>query len=209
MAVGYASVEDIVNAALRSCGYPRAIADIYEGSRAANVALEIYGPVRDALLQAQDWDFSYREAALALNVAAQGVAGFANSYTYPADCLRVRHVRAAIPSPNNDPQPTRWKTFNDATLATPAKLIGTNVAGAVACYTAQITNPATWNSGFSEGLVSLLSKIFAFALRDDLNLARTRTELAGQTVALAASIGDGLSPVLPQLMARAEAAARQ
>jgi len=209
MAVGYASPEDCINAALRACGYPRAIAEIYEGSRASRVAVEVYGPARDGLLQSQDWDFSFREVALTPTAGGAKILGFSQEYNYPADALRIAYVHGTIPNPNNDPQPVRFKTYNDSTLGTPAKVIATNQAAAVCGYYAQITDPLTWNAAFTQAFVALLAKLFSFALRDDINLARTRAGMAEQMIGEAADVGDMTGPMMPELMARAAAAAQR
>ena len=194
MAVGYSAPEDVINAALREVGYPRPVAEIYEGSRASRVAIEVYGPARDALLLSQDWDFAYREAPLTLSTGAP-VAGFGYSYIYPADCLRIRYIRLpAVPIPNNDPRPVRWLTYNDQNLEPPGKLIACGIAAATICYIAQITDPSTWNPVFSRAMVRTLAEIFAFALRDEINLSRTRALMADQATAEAASVGDAMSP---------------
>ena len=209
MAIGFQAPEDVINGALRECGYPRTISEIYEGSRASRVAVEVYGPARDFLLQQQDWDFALREAALTPTVGGKLILGFTHEYNYPADALRIRYVHGAIPSPNNDPQPVRALTGNDASLATPAKVIFTNQAAAVAVYIAQITDPATWNPAFSYAFVNMLAKIFAFALRDDINLSRERSGLSDQTNAEAGNVGDAQAPIPPELMMRAAAAAQR
>lgn len=207
MAVGYASPEDIVNAALRASGYTRSVGEIYEGSRASRVAVEVYGPARDGLLQSQDWDFALREAPLIPVVGGTKILGFTMEYAYPADALRICSVHAAIPSPNFDPQPVRFKTGNDGSLGTAAKVIFTSTTPALAVYIAQITDPLTWNAAFTQAFVDVLARIFAFALKDDINLARTRAGIADQTTLEAANISDAMGPMIPELMARGAAAA--
>ncbi len=209
MAVGFSAIEDIINAGLRSAGYPRPIAEIFEGSRASRVAIEVYATARDGLLQSQDWDFAFREAPLTPTAGGTKILGFTQEYNFPADALRICYVHGVIPTPNNDPQPVRFKTGNDGTLAPPAKVIFTNQAAATAGYIAQIIDPTTWNAAFTQAFINVLAKIFAFALRDDINLARTRSGLAEQAVSEGASTGDGMAPMLPELMRRGAAAAQQ
>ena len=204
MAIGYTAPEDVINAALREAGYPRPIAEIYEGTRASRVAVEVYGTARDFLLQQQDWDFALKQAALAALSGGTGILGFTQIYTYPADALRIRSVCGAIPSPNNDPQPVRWITGSDANGS---KAIYTSQASALVIYIAQITDPAKWNAGFTRAFIGILSRIFAFALKDDINLARTRSQLADQGVTEGSDVSDGMSPVVPEQMMRAAAAA--
>lgn len=205
MPIGYSAPEDIINAALRECGYPTPIAEIYEGSRAANVAVEVYGTARDFLLQQHDWDFATGETLLTPTVGGALILGFAYEYNYPPDALRIRAVHVGIPVVN-DPQPVRWLPGNDFVLGT--RVIYATVAGALAVYVKQITDPAKWNAGFTRAFVGLLSRIFASALRDEINLVRTRSQLSDQTTAEASSVGDGMPPIPPELLARAAAAAQ-
>jgi hypothetical protein len=209
MAVGYQAPEDIVNAALRAIGYSRPVGEIYEGSRASRVAVEVYGPARDGLLQSHDWDFALREATLVAVMGGTKILGFTQEYAYPATALRICAVHAAIPAPNFDPRPARFKTGNDSSLSTPAKVIFANITPAFAVYIAQITDPLTWNAAFTQAFVNVLACIFAFALRDDINLARTRTAIAEQTTLEAVNIGDAMGPMIPELMARGAAAANR
>ena len=200
MPIGYAAPEDVINAALREVGYPRSISEIYEGSRASRVAIEVYGPTRDALLQEQDWDFAYREEALVASAGSALIAGFGYAYTYPADCLRIRYVRLpTISAPNNDPRPVRWITYSDNTLSPPSKVIGCSLATATVTYIGQITDPSQWNPAFSRALVNRLARIFAFALRDEINLSRTRSQLADQVTAEAADVSDAMGPAVPEI----------
>ena len=211
MAVGYGAPEDVINAALRSAGYPRSIAEIYEGSRASKVAVEVYGPARDWLLQSQDWDFALRDAGLTATVGGTLRLGFGFEYNYPADALRIRQVHGVVPSPNNDPQPIRWITANDNSLNPPAKVIYTNQAAALASYIGQITDPGTWNPGFTQAFVALLARVFAFALVGDIQVSKARAELANETMIEGAGVGDGAPAIVPEaaLMQRAARAAQQ
>lgn len=211
MAVGYGAPEDVINAALRSAGYPRPIAEIYEGSRASRVAVEVYGPARDALLQSQDWDFAFRDAQLVATVGGSLRGGFLYEYNYPSDALRIRQVHGGSVA-TNDPQPVRFLVANDFTLNPPAKVIYTNQATAQAAYVGQITDPTTWNPGFTQAFVALLAKIFSFALQDSADLARTRSLLSEQAIMEGASVGDAGSAIIPEqalMMRAAQAGQRQ
>ncbi len=209
MAIGYSSVEDLCNAALREAGYPRPISEIYEGSRASRVAVEVYGAARDSLLQEQDWDFALRSAVL--NSAGGGtmILDYDREYVWPSDALRIKQVYpGTITSPNYDPQPIRWTLGNDGTMVTPAKVIWTysTVAAPKCIYIAQIINPLTWSAVFTRALIGRLARIFAFALRDDINVATARSRLADQTTAEVTEVGDGGTPN-PELMMQAVRAA--
>lgn len=208
MSIGYAAPEDVINAALREAGYQRAIAEIYEGSRASRVAVEVYGPMRDALLQSQEWDFAFQAATLTATVGGALILGFTNEYDWPATALRIRQVFQNPTGQNNDPQPVRWVQGTDAVLGT--KVIWTNISTNPRCaYIAQITDPAKWNPAFTQLFVANLASVFAFALKDDIQAGAARSRIADQMTMQSAGIGEGLSPVLPDLMARAARAATQ
>ena len=207
MAIGYQAVEDLCNAALREAGYPRPIAEIFEGSRASRVAVEVYGPCRDGLLYEQDWDFALKEATLGALASGTAILGFVNVYAWPADALRIKQVHGAIATPNNDPQPVRFITGNDATGV---KGIWTNVgAGATAVYIGQVTNLAQWSPGFTRALQNRLARIFSFALKDDINNAMARSRLADEALTQTTVVSDTMPPMLPELMQRAAAAAQR
>lgn len=194
MATGYSSPEDICNAALREAGYPRSIADLYEGSRAARVALEIYGQTRDKLLQAGNWSFAQRETTLTAITDADPLLGFTNAYLFPADGLRIKQMHASIPTPNYNPQPVFWTVANDTSTDPPRKVVYTKGDCPKAVYIGQVTAPTAWNPGFTKALVDALAETFAFALKDDPQFAQTRAAIAGQTRVEAVGIDDGAPP---------------
>lgn len=192
-------IVDIVNQALREVGWQRPIAEFYEGSRAARVALDIFGQTRDELLDAGEWPFA-RRANVALTLLkgppppggydpgtpwnnTYPPPGWLYEYLYPDDMLELR---AILPSPGAmwdlNPQPQLWRVDNDNSLVDNAgqptaqkKVILCNVAGALATYSAQITDPNLWEPGFIATLVKALKAKFALALQSGnaLDLAKT------------------------------------
>ena len=104
--------EDVCNIALAQIGHAERIGSLYEGSRASEVALTIYGQTRDDLLRKQDWGFAEVTASLTLlKTAPPGGYGpwqvwapatnppppWLYEYAYPSDCLMIRSLRAAPP----------------------------------------------------------------------------------------------------------------
>lgn len=65
-----------------------AIASFDEGTAEAEVAANLYPPLRDALLSAHPWSFATGQASLP-RLAAEPVADFANAFQLPSDFLRV------------------------------------------------------------------------------------------------------------------------
>jgi hypothetical protein len=193
------SVEDLINQSLRAAGLPLRVQDIYEGSDAARVALELYGQCRDSLLDLKDWSFNRHTAPLSLLKGPPPDGGYNLSkpwsniypapgwlyeYAYPSDAVDIRAI--IYPPiglmPDLDPLPALWRVDNDATPyvsgAPPvasgpeAKVIYTNITDALAVYRSRVTNPAIFDPGFIDALVSLLGKRFAVAFGAGVDVAR-------------------------------------
>jgi len=206
------SVEDIVNQALRAAGLPLRVEDVYEGSDASKVALELYSQCRDSLLDAEDWSFNRHTAPLTLLKGPPPDGGYnllqpwsgaypapewLYEYSYPADMI---DLRAIIPPPMGlmpdlDPVPQLWRVDNDSTpnvvngVATgpAAKVIYCNVTNAMAVYRSRVTNPALFDPGYIDALVALLGKRFASAFGYDANQQR---EMAGEAVSTISTQSD-------------------
>lgn len=184
------SVVDLLNQALRRIGYQTPIGFIYEGSRAARVAVEFYGQERDDLLSSNDWRFARQEVSLALlKTAPVGGYNYATpwsttypplpwvyEYAYPANCLTIRSVRRVpVIVPNFDPVPNIFDTVNDPSLQTPAKVVVTNISNAVASFTAQVTDPAQWaDSQFIETMIDRMALRFQENLNPEPNAVKAR-----------------------------------
>lgn len=182
-----ADLVDIVNQGLRDGGRPERIADLYEGSEAAKVALEILGQTRDEMQRLTDWSFNRRTVALQLLKGPPPgggynplqpwspiypTPGYLFEYAYPDDCLDVRAIQQ-YPGlmPDLDPVPQLWLVQNDATpnvvdgVATgpAAKVILCNVNNAILIYRARVTDPSLWDSGYITALIASLGDKFSVA----------------------------------------------
>lgn len=107
MATVITSVADVVNLSLRRIGFKLRVADLYDGSEASQVALDIYGQTRDDLLRAHDWDFAERNVLATLvrsapdggywnttwNAATHPPLPWLFAYAYPDDCLKIRILK--------------------------------------------------------------------------------------------------------------------
>lgn len=205
------SVEDIMNQALRAGGVPRRIEDVFEGSDAARVALELYSQARDELLDLKDWSFNRETSALTLlkgpppaggyNFAQPWsnlypAPGFLYEYAYPVNAV---DLRAVIPQPglmpDLDPLPALWRVDNDqmpnivdgVATGPEAKVIYCNVTNALAVYRSRVVNPLIFDPGFTAALVALLGKRFAVAFGADVNVQREDT---AEAVAIAQAQSD-------------------
>lgn len=168
MASVVTTVADVVNLALVRLGYHETIGDIYEGSKAANAALAIYGQTRDETLRISGWGFAESTVALSLlkqapatgygawrpwSVATDPPLPWRYEYLYPDDCLQVRAIRdTPLFLMNPDPQVHRFSVDNDATFTPSKKVILSNTENAILLYTRQVTNPLAWEPDFTEAL---------------------------------------------------------
>lgn len=149
---------DVVNIALARIGSKHSIGDLYDGSPAANVALNLFGQTRDAVLRSNDWDFAQK---IALAVLSGGTAPqpYSFEYAYPADCIRIRDIfNSTYLADKNNPFPTRYK-IGETSGAN--KVVWTNFANATFIYTQQVTNPLLWDPLFVELLSIELGKRMA------------------------------------------------
>lgn len=172
---------DIVNASLVRIGFGSQIGSLYDGSKAAQRALAIYGQTRDAMIRDGDWQFAQRNVFLTLlkTAPASYVPGFTwdpatnppvpwlFEYAYPDDMLKLRAVKPVPIFPiNPDPQPYIWTIDNDSAYSPPRRVILCNVENAVCVYTGQVTDPRTWSVDFVEALIEELGKNLATGLTD-------------------------------------------
>jgi hypothetical protein len=182
---------DLCNDALKRIGAKVRIGNLYEGSMAAKIILDVYAQTRDALLREKDWNFAERNTDMTLLKSAPvngyGPDGWSSaypsipwsfSYEYPSDCLRVRALK---PQPifvkNFDPQPHTFSVENDKSYDPPKKVILCDIPNALLTYTGQITDPLNWEPTFCEAFASRLGRIIApsiagmeavkFAAQDD------------------------------------------
>ena len=172
MASSLTSPADIVNAALSRVGIQDRVGNLYEGSKQAKNALDIFGQTRDQLLRMGEWPFAQRDAPGNLLKSAP-VGGYVppntwNSsfpplpwlyeYEYFSDCINVRAVKPApIFVPNFSPQPHLFAIANDGA----DRVILSNVANAVVTYVGQVTDPLQMPPDFLEAFVAALARRFA------------------------------------------------
>jgi hypothetical protein len=105
-------------------------------------------------------------------------------YLYPADCVRIRQITP--PTWNaNDPQPVEWSVEEHPNAGTLQKVIGCNIANAMAVYTTAVTNvsEAQWDALLQEAVVRTLASELAMAIAGRPDFSRVTLEQAGQLVA--------------------------
>lgn len=161
MPASVTSPADMLNLTLRRIGYKGRVGNLYDGSAAAKAALDLYAQTRDQLLRQSNWGFAEKIAAATLSGQA-APQPWSVEYSYPADCLRLRNMfNADYLADKNNPRPVLYTIASDAVAG---KVILCNVAAATLVYTAQITNPARWESLFVEALATALGERLAPAL---------------------------------------------
>lgn len=170
MPASITSPADVVNLALHNIGYKLRLANLYDGSEAANTALDIYAQTRDDALRDGNWSFAERNMVLELLKTAPANYFDAQwdpannppppwrfEYTYPTDCLRIRQVKLTpMLLFNPQPQPVLWTDINDPAYTPPRRVIVCNIANAFLVYTGQVTDPALWPPDFVDALAAIL-----------------------------------------------------
>jgi hypothetical protein len=179
------SPADLANVALVRMGYKLRVGSLYDGSAAAKKILDVYAQTRDELLRAFDWGFAERSTVLTLQKSAPALPGggfgyipptvwngavnpplpWLFQYAYPADCLKIRLVKAVpLFVPNFDPQPNQPAIANDSYVAPAQRVILSNIPNATLVYTGQVTDPATWDVGFVAECAAALERSLGPAL---------------------------------------------
>ena len=176
MPASVTSPADVLNLTLVRIGYPGRVGNLYDGSKAAKKALDIYAQTRDELLRQNDWGFAERNIAMTLLKAAP-VGGYIPpttwttaypplpylfEYARPGDCLKIRSIKAVpLFLPNMDPQPVTFTEANDTVAPATGQVILCNVANAVLTYSGQVTDPTAWEPDFVEALSAAIGRRLA------------------------------------------------
>ena len=149
---------DICNLALAHLGDEATVSSIAppEGSAQAEHCARFYPVARDALLEAHAWTFATTRAPLAL-LADTPPAGWLYAYARPNESMRLL---AVLDSSSVDDTDTREFPL-EISATTGARIILTNTANAVACYTFRQDDPATYPPMFVDALAGLLASYLA------------------------------------------------
>jgi hypothetical protein len=178
MVASATTAADIVNIALVRIGWKQPIGNLYDGSAAAQLALNLYGQTRDELLRKMEPGFSMRNVAMTLLKAAPpggyipGITPWDQTlyppvnwlfeYAYPDGCLKARAVKPTpMFFPNVDPSPNVFSIDNDNAYAPPKRVILCNIENALLVYTGRVTDPSTMDVGFIEALTETLGERLA------------------------------------------------
>jgi hypothetical protein len=176
--------------ALDSIGYGKHIAEPYEGSPAARVALEIHAQTRDELIQSGDWAFALREVAL-IPSGQVPPSPWLEEFQYPSDCVRIRYIRPGDltgGTRSNNPGPVLFRPWNDPRI--PAQAILCDISPATLIYSGQVTDPSQWDSGFTQAYVSAMAQKLAFGLNEQAEIIKARIGLTERDIQQGMSMDD-------------------
>ncbi len=139
------------------------IASFDEGTAEAEVAANLFGHVRDAMLSAHPWSFATGQTNLA-RLTAQPVADFAYAYQLPADFLRALSVGSGSRG--------RGADFRIA-----ERRLHTNLPGIVLTY---IFRPSEeeFPPFFDQALIARLSAEFSIPLTESTSRSEALNKLA-------------------------------
>lgn len=171
------SPADLANVALVRMGYKSLVGSLYDGSNAATKLLNLYAQTRDQALRDFDYDFAERTVALTLlkqappngyfpptvwDPATYPPVGFTFEYAFPDDALKIRNVKQQPQFLfNADPQPNAFQIANDNSYTPAKRVVLCQVPYAIAVYTGQVTDPATWDVAFTDYLADKLARHLA------------------------------------------------
>lgn len=135
---------EVCNLALGLVGQRQFINDLDEDTTEALVAKQFYAPLRTQLLKGFEWSFTRAEVALAQTLEER--EGWAYCYAEPSDLLKLRYLWAGA----RPPVTKALRHPHERMLADDrgSFLVCTDLDGAVAVYSANVTTPALWTPEF-------------------------------------------------------------
>ena len=174
MVASIQSPADLANNALVRMGFEQRVGSLYDGSKAAKALLDVYSQTRDELLREGDWGFAERNVVMTLlkfapaggyippnlwNPATNPPPPWLFEYAYNDDVLKVRAIKKQpLFTMDFNPQPVVFRILNDNSFTPAQRVIVCNVSDAIMTYTAQVTDPQTWDVGFCDALAAALAR---------------------------------------------------
>lgn len=150
------AVIDICNLALRHITVGKTIASLTERSAEAIACNALYPQVRDETLRDFEWPFATAVESLAL-VGTSMAPGWAFTYQYPADCIRIRQLTNPILCGHRLPLDIAYRLRTSGTDT----LIDTNLEEASAEYTVRADDPSRYPPDFVQTVALLLASYLA------------------------------------------------
>jgi hypothetical protein len=175
-----ATPTDIVNQALQLFGDETppvtGVFPTFDNSPAGQAAAKLYGPAVATIARQFGWDFSRNFVALAATGNTPPV-GWAFEYAYPSIGIEIRQLMPPVIADANNPLPQNWSVGNAPVAGVPAKVVWSNLAGALAIFTNQ-PGPDLWDPLFRESVVRLLGSELAQATAGKPDSSRDLLEQA-------------------------------
>lgn len=163
------SIVEICNAALSLIGEKQITnATLSSNTEAERQCSLMFPIIRDKVLREHPWNFAESRATLAALVETPAFE-FDYYYQLPSDCLRV--LRLYETDENFRVEANRRL----ATDATPCQLI----------YTAKVTDPAQFDSGYTHAVIYHLAAHLAMVLSDNRTLAAELRQAASNETKMA------------------------
>lgn len=165
-------IETLVNEALDAIGFKRHIGNIYEGTPAARIALDVFAQTRDEMLQALQPDWSQFDAPLALLKSAPNIVRYSANYAdgwlpiyppipwlyeyqYPDDCIQPLQIKPQVFfAPVWRPRAQTWRLNFDGAQRT----LLSSTPNAILIYVRRVTDPANWQNDFIGLFIAALAK---------------------------------------------------
>lgn len=151
----------ICNIALARVGERQLLDDLGENSTAAELASAHYESARDDVLEAFDWRFARKRAALAELAGQNERPGWEYVFSLPTDCIAPRYIDLGVNEPAPDEQTAFDLELNDAG---DRRVLVTNLDEVELVYTARVTAVGLFSPAFVNALAWRLAMEFALAL---------------------------------------------
>jgi len=163
-----ASVVEIVNSALNLLG-ASTITALTDDSKNARICNQRYEPIRNRIFRSHAWNCLQKRVQLAQD-ATGPVVEFTNSYTLPADCLRVLKVHTGA----------RDSIESDIKYNIEGRKLVTDEATVYILYVAIITDPNQYDAFLQEAISTQLAADICYGITNNATLAKSYQELADE-----------------------------
>lgn len=183
---------EICNMALSIVG-DESITGITSGTPQADACNLVYHHLRRAMLRAHDWGWASQTEVLSASTE-DPPADWAYRYVYPANCIAVRELYLGTTVKGDPPLPYAVEQFD----AGNAKSILSDVDGACARFTSDVTDEALFDDQFAMAFVWRLASEIAIPLtrKPAIQTAAFRTYLQTFSEAKASDLHERV-PAVP------------
>lgn len=171
---------EIANLAMSHLGVSEVVQSFSESSAAAKACRAWFAPTTEQALEAYNWSFARKRAALALS-DYDPPDDWAFRYVFPVDAVAFRRLLQV--SPDDDATPYEIGAASDGT-----KTILCNVSGAIGIYTFNQQNILTWTPSFAIFHSYLLAANTAIKLTGKRTLKADMLNQAKEALAAAAGL---------------------